>query len=132
MRAWMIRFVSHRSSVVSSGLRLKAPATRPAVSVFQGKALPSGFGFLPWRVVGSAQLQPYMAGMSPAGCARELAASRRAGDKRVMARGVDGSSHRGALAAGGKTFGVLGGGVDVCYPEENRDIYMRLESQGAA
>ncbi len=47
-----------------------------------------------------------------------------------MARGIDGWSHRGALKAGGKTFAVLGGGVDVCYPAENRDIYERLKEQG--
>ena len=47
-----------------------------------------------------------------------------------MARGIDGISHRGALAAGGRTFGILAGGVDRCYPEENRDIYMELEKKG--
>lgn len=49
-----------------------------------------------------------------------------------LARGIDGTSHRGALAAGGsgKTFAVLAGGVDRCYPEENRDIYMELEKKG--
>ena len=47
-----------------------------------------------------------------------------------MARGVDGISHRGALHAGGKTFGVLAGGPDICYPEDNRDIYMEIEKRG--
>ena len=47
-----------------------------------------------------------------------------------MARGIDGISHRGALAADGRTFAVLAGGVDRCYPEENRDIYMELEQRG--
>ncbi|MFR2371080.1 MAG: DNA-processing protein DprA [Anaerobutyricum sp.] len=31
-----------------------------------------------------------------------------------MARGVDGMGHRGALLGNGKTFAVLGCGVDVC------------------
>ncbi len=47
-----------------------------------------------------------------------------------MARGIDGTSHRGALAAGGETYAVLAGGVDRCYPEENRDIYMEMEKKG--
>ena len=47
-----------------------------------------------------------------------------------MARGIDGTSHRGALHAGGRTFGVLAGGPDICYPEDNRDIYMELEKRG--
>ncbi len=47
-----------------------------------------------------------------------------------MARGVDGISQRGALAAGGKSYGVLGSGVDVCYPQSNRSLYDQLESRG--
>ncbi len=47
-----------------------------------------------------------------------------------MALGIDGISHKAALDAGGKTFAVLGCGVDVCYPKENRDIYDRLWEAG--
>ena len=36
-----------------------------------------------------------------------------------MARGVDTSSHRGAISAKGKTIAVFGTGVDVIYPKEN-------------
>lgn len=43
-----------------------------------------------------------------------------------MAKGVDGISQRSALNAGGKTYGVLGCGADVCYPTENRDIYEKM------
>ena len=34
-----------------------------------------------------------------------------------MALGIDGAGHEGALTAGGKTFGILGCGVNICYPE---------------
>lgn len=47
-----------------------------------------------------------------------------------MARGVDGISQQAALDAGGKSLGVLGCGVDVCYPRQNRALYERLPKQG--
>ena len=47
-----------------------------------------------------------------------------------MARGIDGISQKAALNAGGKSFGIVGSGVDVCYPEENRDIYDELCCNG--
>ena len=47
-----------------------------------------------------------------------------------MARGVDGISQRAALEAGGKTFAVLGCGVDICYPEENKELYEKIKKQG--
>ncbi|MCR5640414.1 MAG: DNA-processing protein DprA [Lachnospiraceae bacterium] len=47
-----------------------------------------------------------------------------------MARGIDGAAHRGALSAGGKTIAVLGGGVEYCYPRENRDIYEQIGTKG--
>ncbi len=47
-----------------------------------------------------------------------------------MALGVDGISQRGALEAGGQTYAVLGSGVDICYPPENRDIYERIPGNG--
>lgn len=47
-----------------------------------------------------------------------------------MALGIDGHAHRGALEAGGKTFGILGCGVDICYPRQNRDIYEAMTERG--
>jgi len=47
-----------------------------------------------------------------------------------LARGVDGASHEGALAAGGVTIGVLGCGPDVVYPSEHRDLAARVASSG--
>lgn len=43
-----------------------------------------------------------------------------------MARGIDGICQRAALEAGGSSFGVLGSGVDVCYPISNRELYDNL------
>ena len=46
-----------------------------------------------------------------------------------LARGVDAEAHRGALASG--TVAVLAGGVDVCYPRENADLYASVAERGA-
>lgn len=47
-----------------------------------------------------------------------------------MARGVDGIAQNAALTAGGASFGVLGCGVDICYPQENKEIYDALCKNG--
>lgn len=47
-----------------------------------------------------------------------------------MARGIDGIAGRSALEEGNASFAVLGGGVDICYPEENRDLYEALGERG--
>lgn len=47
-----------------------------------------------------------------------------------MARGIDGISQWAALEAGGTSIGVLGCGVDICYPAGNRVLYQRLLEQG--
>lgn len=48
-----------------------------------------------------------------------------------MARGIDGAGQWAALEHGGKSYAVLGSGVDVCYPMENERLYRRLKSGGA-
>ena len=47
-----------------------------------------------------------------------------------MARGIDSQAHLGALAAGGPTIAILGSGVDVIYPRENRNLYARIREKG--
>jgi DNA processing protein len=49
-----------------------------------------------------------------------------------MARGIDSSAHQGACRAShGGTVGVLGTGVDVIYPKENRKLFAEVEKRGA-
>lgn len=47
-----------------------------------------------------------------------------------MARGVDGYAQTGAVNAGGKSYGIFGCGVDICYPKENFNLYQKLIETG--
>jgi DNA processing protein len=48
-----------------------------------------------------------------------------------MARGIDAIGHQGALAVNGRAIGVLGTGIDVCYPKENKKLYEKVLERGA-
>jgi DNA processing protein len=48
-----------------------------------------------------------------------------------MATGIDSEAHRGALRKNGATVAVLGTGVDVVYPRNNRSLYHELIRHGA-
>ena len=48
-----------------------------------------------------------------------------------LARGIDSSAHRGALSSvRGTTIGVLGCGIDIIYPKENKKIFAEMEQRG--
>ena len=47
-----------------------------------------------------------------------------------MARGCDSAAHRGALSAKGRTIAVLGTGIDIVYPPENRALYDEIKESG--
>jgi DNA processing protein len=48
-----------------------------------------------------------------------------------LARGIDSAAHRGALEAAGKTVAVLGSGIDVIYPRENKRLAEQVAECGA-
>ena len=47
-----------------------------------------------------------------------------------MALGIDAAAQKGAVRNGGYSLGVLGCGVDICYPRTNIELYTCLESDG--
>jgi DNA processing protein len=79
-------------------------------------------------VVGTRHPTPYGSGMAEM-LSRDLAA-RGLIILSGMARGVDTSAHKGALAAKGKTVAVWGTGIDVIYPKENKSLAEQILASG--
>jgi len=48
-----------------------------------------------------------------------------------LARGIDSLAHKTALKCQGRTIAVLGSGVDVCYPPENKELMEEICERGA-
>ena len=48
-----------------------------------------------------------------------------------MARGIDSAAHAGAIAGKGRTIAVLGSGIDIIYPPENRKLFEKIAENGA-
>lgn len=48
-----------------------------------------------------------------------------------MARGIDSTAHRGAITAHGRTIAVLGSGLDIIYPPENKKLFDDIIQNGA-
>lgn len=47
-----------------------------------------------------------------------------------LARGIDGAAHKGAVRQKGGTIAVLGSGIDICYPAENRRLFEEIAERG--
>lgn len=47
------------------------------------------------------------------------------------ARGIDTAAHQGALSGQGRTVAVLGTGINVVWPAENKELYDRIAANGA-
>jgi DNA processing protein len=80
-------------------------------------------------LVGTRRASPY--GRE---AARELAGGLAANQVTVvsgLARGIDAEAHRAALDAGGRTIAVLGSGLDLIYPPENRALAEAITRAGA-
>ncbi len=80
-------------------------------------------------VVGTRRVTPYGRQV-----AEELSAYLAANGVTVvsgLARGVDAIAHSAAIQAGGRSIAVLGSGVDIIYPPENRSLAEKLLAGGA-
>ena len=81
-------------------------------------------------VVGTRRCTRYGVGLAEA----SGAAIARAGWSVVsgLARGIDTAAHRGCLHAAGTAVAILGSGIDVCYPAENKALYDRIVHTGGS
>jgi DNA processing protein len=99
----------------------------PAVLWLRGR--PEALAAPAIALVGSRAATPYGLAM-----ARQLAAHLAGAGATIvsgLARGIDSAAHTAALAAAGRTVGVLGSGIDRIYPAEHRDLAREIEDRGA-
>ncbi len=47
-----------------------------------------------------------------------------------LARGIDSIAHQTAINKGGRTIAVIGSGLDVVYPPENKNLFLDITEQG--
>lgn len=79
-------------------------------------------------VVGSRKCSPYGASVS-----REIGIQAAESGVTVvsgMAAGIDSSAQRACIHHGGKVIAVLGNGLDLCYPAENRGLMEEIRDRG--
>lgn len=106
---------------------LKELPDPPLVLYVQGEILPDDHSAL--SIVGTRKASHY---------GREAAyklASALAGQNITivsgLAHGIDTAAHRAALDAGGRTIAVLGCGIDLVYPQDNKQLAQAIRNQGA-
>jgi DNA processing protein len=106
--------------------RLRAIDTAPPVLYVRGELTPADEVAV--AIVGTRRVTPYGREV-----AHQLASGLAAAGVTVvsgLALGVDTVAHRAALEAGGRTLAVLGSGVDVIYPPQNRDLAAQIGAEG--
>lgn len=94
----------------------------PLALYYKGSLLPADRNAL--GMVGTRKATPYGRDVA-ARLAQDLAAQ---GITVIsgLAYGIDAAAHRGALKAGGRTFAILGSGIDVVYPTSHRQLAQEI------
>lgn len=107
--------------------RLKNIYSPPIILYYKGKLTESDF--LSISIVGTRTPTPYGKAMAER-FSRELAEN---GLTVVsgLARGIDSIAHRSALNQGGRTLSIVGSGLDIIYPPENRKLFNDITDNGA-
>ncbi len=123
-RTMGIAFVSVEQELYPK--RLLSLRDRPYGLFFKGKLPPEDEKTV--AIVGARVCTPGGRAMAEA-IAGEVA---RAGGAVVSgaAYGIDGAAQWAALDAGGKSYGILGCGPDICYPSAHRQLFARLVKEG--
>lgn len=105
---------------------LRELADAPPLLYYKGKIEPDEEGI---AIVGSRKATPY-GRVAAEFLGKELA---KQGLVVVsgLARGIDTAAHKGALAGKGKTWAILGSGLDYLYPPENRKLAEQIILEGA-
>jgi DNA processing protein len=99
----------------------------PIVLYVKGKLLPEDKNGV--AMVGSRMTTPY--GMETA---RKLAYQLAYIGVTVVsggARGIDTAAHQGAMSAKGRTIAVIGNGINIVFPTENKELFDRIAETGA-
>lgn len=114
--------------------RLDALPDAPAGLFLRSALAPESLVERIWARPAAAIVGARAASSSGLGLARELAwdlARRGIVIVSGLARGIDAAAHEGALLAEGVTVGVLGCGIDDCYPPEHAALAGRIAAAGA-
>jgi DNA processing protein len=106
---------------------LKEIHDAPILLYVKGKSLPQNVTFI--GVVGSRNPSPY--GVKSADKIGQGLGRRGLGVVSGLAKGVDAAAHWGCLAGQGFTVAVLGTGIDLVYPVQNRNLADSIVDRGA-
>lgn len=105
---------------------LRELADAPPLLYYKGKLEASDQGI---AIVGSRKATPY--GKAAAEFLGKELAKQGFVVVSGLARGIDTAAHKGALAVQGKTWAILGSGLDYLYPPENKKIAEQIVLHGA-
>lgn len=106
---------------------LKEIDNPPAVLYYVGSLPPRGMKLM--AIVGTRKMTNY--GQNVASELGRFLAENGIGVVSGLARGIDGAAHSAAVSSYGRTYAVLGCGVDHIYPPEHRNLAKEIVRDGA-